>query len=178
MHIYLIGFMGSGKSSAGKRLARLLGYPFLDIDQAITEEYHMEISDIFSRYDEDVFRLMEKDVLRKTAALAEPHVISAGGGTPCFHENMDFMLAQGLTVYLHLEIPVLVNRIRHSHTRRPLVDTQDATELSRRVEELFVQRERYYTRADIHFDARNLDAELLARAVKEGLQRKGPTASG
>ena len=173
MHIYLIGFMGSGKSSAGKRLARLLGYPFLDIDQAITEEYHMDISDIFSRYDEEVFRLMEKDVLRKTADLEEPYVISAGGGTPCFHDNMDFMLSHGLTVYLHLEIPVLVNRIRHSHTRRPLVDTKDTGELSQRVEELFIRRERFYTQADIHFDARNLDADLLVRAVKEGLQRKG-----
>lgn len=172
MHVFLIGFMGSGKSSTGKRLARVLGMPFMDIDNEISLEYKMSISDIFSRYDEEVFRMIEKVILRKSATLPEPYVISAGGGTPCFHDNIDFMLEHGLTVYLHLDIPMLVSRIKDSHTRRPLVDTDDQQELTLRVHELFSERERYYRMADIHFDARNLDVNALAQTIREGMKRK------
>lgn len=165
MRIYLVGFMGSGKTTTGKRLAKALGYPFIDLDHAIEQEYRKSIPEIFKQYDEGVFRLLEQKMLHKVSDANPVSIISTGGGTPCFFDNMDYILQNGLAVYLHLEIPVLVQRILKSHTRRPLVLSKDEDELRQKVEELFERREPFYRRADIHVDARSLRIESLLQTL-------------
>src|SRR4030042_3928468 len=99
--IYIIGFMGSGKSTAGKRLASALGWSFVDLDRKIEEFAGKTIPQIFSQDGEDYFRKIEADVLRSAGKLMKT-VISTGGGTPCHGENMDFMVKTGVTVYLKM----------------------------------------------------------------------------
>jgi shikimate kinase len=165
MRIYLVGFMGSGKTTTGKRLAKALGFPFIDLDHAIEQEYRKSIPEIFKQYDEGVFRLLEKNMLHKVSELNPTAIISTGGGTPCFFDNMEYILNNGLAIYLHLEIPVLVQRILKSHTRRPLVLSKDEDELQSRVEELLGKRNPFYRQADIHIDARSLRIESLLNTL-------------
>lgn len=178
MQVFLVGFMGSGKTTAGKRLAKLLDLGFIDLDHTIEAEYKMSIPEIFKQYDENVFRLLEKSTLHKVTERSDDVVVSTGGGTPCFYDNMDYMLNRGLVIYLHLEVPTLVRRIMQSHTQRPLVLSKDHQELTQRVEELLQQRESFYRRADLHFDARNLRIESLIPTIKESIRIKQLRASG
>src|SRR5512133_3442701 len=97
--IYLIGFMGSGKSTAGRELARLLGWSFTDLDTEVEKREGKTIRQIFAQKGEEYFRNLETKVLRDLNTLANS-VISTGGGTPCHSDNMDFMLENGLTIYL------------------------------------------------------------------------------
>ncbi|HQB87139.1 MAG TPA: shikimate kinase, partial [Bacteroidales bacterium] len=97
--IFLIGFMGSGKTTTGKKLASRLSWKFIDLDEFIEEDKGMPVAEIFETQGEDWFRTVEAEALR-TVTKAGNTVISTGGGTPCFYENMEFMLQNGLTVYL------------------------------------------------------------------------------
>src|SRR5664279_2631025 len=94
--VYIIGFMGSGKSTAGKKLASLLGWSFIDFDKRIEEHTGKPISEIFSQHGENYFRNLETEILKNLKAETDT-VISTGGGTPCYGDNMDYMLETGLT---------------------------------------------------------------------------------
>ena len=119
MKIFLIGFMGSGKTTLGKKLARVLGYDFVDLDKVIEEESGVSVPDYFSRHGEDAFRQLERDCLR-TRLPAGPVVVATGGGAPCYFDNMDWMNEHGVTVYLMLPPGVLASRLNGSRNR-PLI---------------------------------------------------------
>ena len=99
--VYIIGFMGCGKSTAGKKLASVLNWSFIDLDRKIEAHAGMTIPEIFSKHGESFFREVESEVLRSFQTLSEV-VISTGGGTPCHGDNMDFMTETGLTLYLKM----------------------------------------------------------------------------
>ena len=120
MLIYLIGFMGSGKSYIGKELARKLSYDFIDLDQKIEEGEFMSITDIFHKRGENEFRRLEYKYLRHVS-LTDDSVISAGGGTPVYFNNMNYMNQSGVTIFLDVDIATLVKRLQKSKKKRPLI---------------------------------------------------------
>lgn len=162
--IYLIGFMGSGKSTAGKKLATMLNYSFLDLDDAIENKYRISIPSIFSRFDENAFRILENKVLIDTFSLKN-YVVSTGGGTPCYYGNMALMRDQGTTVYLKLHPGSLHMRLTQSKKKRPLIQDKNPDEVIKFIEEMLEQREYFYKQAHITIKGEDVDLESLANLL-------------
>jgi shikimate kinase len=149
--IYLTGFMGCGKSHSGQLLARQIGYAFADLDDIFEQSVGGSIAAYFSRHGEAAFRQEEAKILRGTAVLAR-HVIACGGGTPCFHGNMEWINAHGLSIYLKASPHLLAARLRPERAHRPLLrDIQDA-ELENFIREKLAIRESFYEKAALWFD--------------------------
>lgn len=146
MRIYLVGFMGSGKTSFGKRLARKIGFQFFDIDEAVENMSGQKVAALFSNVGEAAFREMERQALHDTAQM-ENTVVSTGGGTPCHGSNMDFMLANGTTVYLRMSIESLTHRLENARRERPLIRGLSGDALQAFIAAKLDERERYYERA-------------------------------
>jgi shikimate kinase len=165
--IYIIGFMGSGKSTAGKRLASALGWSFIDLDRKIEEFAGKTIPQIFSQDGEDHFRKIESDVLKSSGQLVKT-VISTGGGTPCHGDNMDFMLDTGVTVYLKMTPVQLANRLLGSSGERPLLRNVPDEKLPDFIEEKLAYREKWYCRANLTVDGISLNIDLLKSIINSG----------
>lgn len=148
--IYLIGFMGSGKSTLGRSLAGKLGLGFSDLDDMIEERFRIGISDFFEKYGEDQFRKIEHELLLETAQL-ENMVIATGGGTPCFYDNMDFINRNGISVYLKMTAGELCTRLLTVRKKRPLLASHDASSLPGWVETQLKIREAFYRHAHFVF---------------------------
>ena len=166
--IYIIGFMGSGKSTAGRKLASLLGWSFIDLDKRIEEHTSKTIPEIFSQKGEDYFRSIEAQLLRDLMTCTNT-VISTGGGTPCHGDNMDFMNEHGLTVYLKLTPAELNSRLSQSNGERPLIKDLEKGNLLSFIEEKLAVRKKYYDRSDIIVEGINLNISLLFSLVKSRL---------
>jgi shikimate kinase len=166
--IYIIGFMGSGKSTAGNKLASLLGWTFIDLDKYIEKISGDTISGIFSKLGEAHFRKIEAKILRNLNSGTNT-VISTGGGTPCYHNNMDYMIETGLTVYLKLSPAQLKNRLSKSKGKRPLILGLKDDKLLDFIVEKLASREKWYNRAEIIIDGPELDKNLLYSLVKSKL---------
>jgi shikimate kinase len=166
--LYIIGFMGSGKSTAGKKLASLLGWSFIDLDKSIEVQTGKTIPEIFSLHGEDHFRNVESEVLRSLKSQINT-VISTGGGTPCHGDNMDFMLKTGLTLYLKLTPGQLKSRLSESKGERPLIKDLTDEGLLRFIEDKLASREKWYNSAEITMEGINLDISLLLSIVKAKL---------
>jgi shikimate kinase len=147
-HLFLIGFMGSGKTHWGKILAKRLGCLFLDLDEFIETNEGRTISEIFSLSGENGFRLLERDYLRHLAALP-PVVVATGGGTPCFFDNMDWMKQHGLTIYQKTPPELLFDRLKNERVRRPLLKDLDDDGLRIFILERMESREHFYRQADV-----------------------------
>ncbi|MGI6010510.1 MAG: shikimate kinase [Ruminococcus sp.] len=139
-HIILIGFMGCGKTSVGKRLARAMGLPFVDMDDVIRERAGMEITQIFEQYGEKYFRSLETEVLRQMSQRPERMVISAGGGLPVEPENQNLLAQMGTVVLLEAAVDTLLERLKYDDTR-PMLKGGD---LKTRIETLQKQRKSIY----------------------------------
>jgi shikimate kinase len=166
--IYLIGFMGSGKSTAGKKLASLLDWSFIDLDKRVEEQCGKTIPEIFSDEGEDYFRTVETEIL-KSLKSHKNTVISTGGGTPCHSDNMDYMLESGLTIYLKLTPGQLRSRLIESTGKRPLIKGLNNESLLSFIEEKLTLREKWYNLAEIIIDGVSLDISLLFSMVKSQL---------
>lgn len=160
--------MGSGKSFTGKRLAGRLKYDFTDIDKLFEDRYHFTISDFFERFGEDAFRKLESDLLKTTAAL-ENTVISTGGGTACFFDNMEFMNRHGITVYLKMPAKMILSRLNQSKKPRPLIKALKGEELLAKIEEMLEQREKFYLLAQHIVKIPGQDLEEIIQAILKGL---------
>jgi shikimate kinase len=148
--------MGSGKTTIGKRLAKKLNLPFIDLDAFIESRYRKTISEIFAEKGEPGFREMEKMVLREVAQF-ENIVISTGGGTPCFFDNMTVMNESGLTVYLKTSVEKLSRRLNASKEKRPIIKDKNAEELNVFISENLEKREPFYNQAICVYNAEQLD---------------------
>ena len=166
--IYIIGFMGSGKTTAGKKLASLLGWSFIDLDKRVEEFTGKIIPEIFSQNGEDYFRIIETQLLRNLKSWINI-VISTGGGTPCYIDNMDYMIETGLTIYLKLTPAELKSRLSQSKGERPLIKDLDQEELTSFIKEKLAVREKWYDRSDLTIDGVDLDIYLLLSHVKSSL---------
>jgi shikimate kinase len=166
--VYVIGFMGSGKTTVGKKLALALDWSFIDLDLRIEEATGKTIAELFSIYGEDYFRNVESEVLRKLKYQVNT-VVSTGGGTPCHKDNMTFMKETGLTLYLKMTPGQLASRLAGSKGERPLLKNLDSESLLRFIEEKLSSREKWYSLAEIKVDGFNTDIKLLQNIVKSGL---------
>lgn len=144
--IILIGFMGAGKTTIGRQLALALGLQFYDLDWYIEMRYHKKVSEIFAEEGEEHFRDLERRMLHEVAEF-EDVVISCGGGTPCFGDNMQYMNQQAETVYLKLEPEVLAMHLSMGRTVRPLILNKTGDELLSYIKETLKTREPFYTQA-------------------------------
>jgi shikimate kinase len=166
--VYIIGFMGSGKSTAGKKLASLLGWKFIDLDNTIEQYTGKTIPEIFSDEGEHFFRETEANLLRNLESQSDT-IISTGGGTPCYADNMDFMLETGLTIYLKLTPGQLKSRLKGSEGQRPLIRDLKGEELLGFIRKKLTERELWYERSELIIEGINLDINLLGDKVKAGL---------
>ena len=168
--IFLVGYMGSGKSSVGRLLAKKTGWQFVDLDLFIENRYRKSVSQIFSEYGETVFREMEHNILQEVA-LFEQAVISTGGGAPCFHNNMSLMKQSGIVVYLKVPIPQLIKRLEISKQSRPLIKNKTIEELAVFIAESLKTREVFYNEADIILDTEKIAPPANPDGVASRLAR-------
>ncbi len=148
--------MGAGKTTVGKALAKELGMPFYDLDWYIEGRMRKTVPQLFAERGEDGFRRIERTMLHEAAEF-EDVIISCGGGTPCFFDNMDYMNAQGDTVYLKASPEVLCAHLRMGKTRRPLLEGKTPEELLGFVTEQLAHREQFYMKARHVLDVNLLD---------------------
>ena len=162
MKIYLVGFMGAGKTTAGRELAARVDAPFFDLDELIESAEKVSIKEIFAQHGEPYFRKRERDVLRSTRHL-ERAVIATGGGTFTFDENIQFIQSEGLSVYLSAPYSLLRSRIGDKESERPLFRDDDAAH------ELYSSRIRYYRMSDITIEIRADETtnEIVERLLLE-----------
>lgn len=151
MRIYLTGFMGAGKTGATKFLAQQLQWPFLDLDEWITQKTGLSIPEIFIGKGEAEFRKIEAERLHQTLDFAEA-VIATGGGTPCFFENMEWMKKHGLTIYLKASPNLLVTRLKGEKKMRPLLAALSDEELVSFIASRLPERSQFYEKADLILD--------------------------
>lgn len=158
-HIYLVGYMGCGKSYWGKQLADSLNFDFVDLDDLIEEREGMTIPDIFSQFGETSFREIEQRALLSTKDLKQPTVISTGGGAPCFHDNMSVMNAIGQTLFLEASPLVLKQNILKSDDERPIVKLIPEIELEAYIANHLTSRLTFYHQAQFqcHVDGLKLE---------------------
>ena len=139
MIIFLVGFMGSGKSTVGQKLARRLGYSFVDMDARLEGEHGKTINEIFEKLGEKAFRKMESNLLKELVSLQDT-VISTGGGLPCTGNNMDLINREGVSIYLRMEPEALLNRLSRGKSRRPLIRHLSRQELETFIREKLRER--------------------------------------
>jgi len=149
MKIFLIGFMGSGKTHWGKLLAEKLQLPFFDLDTVITEKENKSISDIFADKGEEYFRYKEKEVLEGLVKENENFIVSSGGGTPCFFNNIKFMKKNGKVVWLNTSIDILKQRLLKERMSRPLIRNIGEAQLKAYIIRKLGERKLYYEQADV-----------------------------
>jgi shikimate kinase len=161
MKIFLIGFMGSGKTHWGKLLAEKLRLPFFDLDTVITEKENKTISEIFAEKGEEYFRYKEKDVLEELVNDNDSFIISSGGGTPCFFNNIEFMKKSGKVVWLNTSIEILKQRLLKERTSRPLIRSIGEQELKAYIIRKLGERKLYYEQADLMVNEETISLQPL-----------------
>ena len=159
MKIFLIGFMGSGKTTIGRHIAEKTGFFFVDTDRFIEMRHRMTVSEIFEQRGEAAFREMERDLLIKVSKF-DSTVISTGGAMPCFGNNMDIMLESGKVIYLSASPEELSKRLLRSHKKRPLIRGKTEEEMRNFIEEQLEIREPFYNRANFILKSDNLSLSL------------------
>ncbi|WP_233555580.1 shikimate kinase [Pontibacter oryzae] len=148
MRIFLIGMMGSGKTTLGRQLAQRLGYTFVDLDEYIVRQQGQSIAELFAVQGQEHFRSLERQALQQIAAQHQQAVVATGGGAPCFFDNIDFMNRQGQTFFLDVPANQLASRLlRRGQQERPLLAGKTADELISYLTETFAHRKQFYTRA-------------------------------
>jgi shikimate kinase len=167
LNIYLIGYMGSGKSTLGRELGLFMQMPFSDLDECIEWREGCLISDIFNQRGEAYFRKRESEILREFDSPSSSVVVSTGGGAPIFEDNMDHMLGAGLVVYLQVDIPELIEGIHASGKDRPLLHGKTGEELTRFVETNLAERKGIYERADLILDVRKNEIPENCRLISD-----------
>ena len=163
--IYIVGYMGAGKTTAARHLASRLGWEVVDTDALFEEKYKISVCDFFNKYDEPLYRKLESEVLKSTENL-DNVVISTGGGTACYFDNMEWMNQHGLTVFLRISQTAVVDRLLHAKRKRPLAEGKTESELTEFVNRHYTARLPFYEQAKITVKAENLDLENLIKQIE------------
>jgi len=165
MRIYLIGFMGAGKSHWGRLLSSKLTLPFFDLDQQITEDEGKTIPQIFEDKGEEYFRMMEKETLYILTESHESFVMACGGGTPCYFNNIDYMNNNGTTVWLNTRLDVLHSRLIQEKQTRPLLQDFSDEQLRQFILKKFSERRIYYEQADLVVEESEASVDTLIQHI-------------
>ncbi len=166
MRIYLLGYMGSGKSTLGRNLARELGISWIDTDDEFETRYKIVIPEFFNKYGENAFRELEQKLLADFSKVSDI-VISTGGGMPCFFDNMDLMNQTGFTVYLKTTPELLISRNEISARKRPLFQQMKGENFLQNVTQHLKSREPFYEKAKLILDSSYPDIKELKSKILE-----------
>jgi shikimate kinase len=162
--VYITGFMGCGKTTAGKKLASAINFSFIDLDHEIERKEQRPIREIFSLSGEDYFRKVESETLHDLDIITDT-IISTGGGTPCYGDNLLFMKETGVVVYLKMTPQQLKNRLGNMAGKRPLLKDLKEIELIDYITEKLKEREPFYEQATLVVDGMNPDIKLLSDRI-------------
>lgn len=160
MKIYLIGYMYSGKTTFGRKLANRLGYTFHDLDVAFEQRFHTTLPIFFARYGESAFRQLERQMLHATADMDDV-VVSTGGGTPCHFDNMTWINAHGTSLYLETNPELIFARMETSRKQRPTLSHMTPEERIDFIVRQLADRQEYYRQANLCVPADNPDADKI-----------------
>jgi shikimate kinase len=164
MKIFLIGFMGCGKTTLARKLAAKQGFELVDLDHEIERLTGTTVADYFSVHGEDAFRKLESDTL-KNYPYAENCVIATGGGAPCYFDNMDWMNENGVTVYIELSAVSLAKRLEKGMAKRPLLRNLSEEGVVHFIEGKLEERNVFYQRAKLILSGINLTADTIYAAI-------------
>ncbi|MEM7656723.1 MAG: shikimate kinase [Bacteroidota bacterium] len=164
--VYLIGFMGAGKTTIGRQLAQEMGWHFLDLDDWIEEQAGKSIPEVFREAGEAAFRQMERQAIEATAQLFSPHIIACGGGTPCQGDNMARLNELGLTIYLQQSPQELTRRLLPFRAHRPMISQVPEAGLQTFIADLLAQREPYYLQAQHHFSPSDAQVQHIHELLR------------
>ena len=162
--VFLIGFMGSGKSTIGKRMAKQLNYQFIDTDQYIEKMEGKTIAQLFEEIGESGFRKREMAVLNDLESLETNHVIATGGGMPCSQARLDKMLEMGTVIYLEIDAKSVLQRVSQGKNERPILSGLTPSAMDAKIRELMKKRLPYYEQANLtisSLDAKKIDFNTL-----------------
>jgi len=164
MRIYLIGYMGSGKSHLGRKFSKHLGLQFVDMDHYIEERNYKTIPQIFAEEGEAEFRKKERKALEELSEFSDI-VIATGGGAPCFFDNIDLMNKTGKTIYLNIDPKILAFRLMKSKTERPLIKGKSKEELVSFISETLAKRNDFYKQAKYQITHPDIDMKELEKLI-------------
>lgn len=165
MKVFLIGFMGCGKTHWGKLLSEKLHFPFFDLDEKIVEQEGKEITHIFSEMGEEYFRMLEKDVLHILTESHETFVMACGGGTPCFFNNIDYMKKRGTAVWINCSTECLYQRLLKEKERRPLIRAIPDAQLKSHIIKKSSDRKIFYQQADVIINEDDITLDYLIEQI-------------
>ena len=171
VRIIIIGYMGAGKTTVGNMLSKELGLKFYDLDWYIESRMHKTVAQIFAEKGEEGFRKIEHNMLHEVAEF-EDVIISCGGGTPCFFDNMDYLNAQGDTVYLKATPEVLYKHLSMGRTERPLLKNKQPEEMKTFIRRQLDAREPFYNKARHVIDVSLLDTHDKIRYTVAGIRER------
>ncbi len=169
--IFLIGYMGAGKTTLGRALAAAIGVEFIDLDCYIEERFRKTVSQIFAEKGEEEFRNIERRMLHEVGEF-ENVIISTGGGTPCFFDNVEYMNAQGTTVFLDVPLERLFIRLSIARSKRPLIKDKNDDELRAFIGEQLQKRLPHYSKALHTFRADKLEDRTQIDMSVEAFRRQ------
>ena len=163
--IFLIGFMGCGKSTLGKKVAKKTGYSFIDLDELIVNKIGMSISTYFETYSEASFRAVEQQILHSLKDQTNT-IVATGGGAPCYFDNMDWMNQHGKTIYIKLTPKALLSRLSQKEVEtRPLIAGKSAEQLLEFITTKLEERIPYYSRAEFIYDGLQSNQKDLIKQI-------------
>lgn len=165
VRIYLVGFMGSGKTHWGLLLGEKLGIRFFDLDEQIITHAGKPITQIFAEEGEEHFRLLEKEVLYMLTESHDSFVISCGGGTPCYFNNIDYMNQSGTVVWINASLNTLFDRLVAEKEHRPLIRSLSDEQLKSFIAKKFADRKIYYEQADVIMDEEPVQLDKLVEKI-------------
>ncbi|MFN2458816.1 MAG: shikimate kinase [Chitinophagaceae bacterium] len=165
LRIFLIGFMGCGKTHWGKLLGEKFSIPFFDLDIEIETKEGKTVNEIFEEEGEEHFRVMEKDMLHHISEENERFVIACGGGTPCFYNNIEYMKKKGTTVWIHCSIDCLYKRLIREKNNRPLLKDLSDKQLKSYIIKKFSDRKIYYEQSSVIVNKDVITFELLVDKI-------------
>lgn len=165
MKIFLIGFMGAGKTHWGRLLSEKLGIRFFDLDEQVTEHAGKSIPEIFATEGEEQFRLLEKEVLYIITESHESFVMACGGGSPCYFNNIEYMNQSGTTVWINTPLDTLFDRLVKEKDKRPLIKELSVEQLRGFISKKFADRKIYYEQANVTVDKEPVQLDRLIEKI-------------
>ncbi len=168
--IFLIGYMGAGKSVIGKSLSKKINYKFYDLDDYIEIKEGKKVSDIFEQENEVYFRKIENKYLDRLSSKKEKKIISTGGGTPCFENNLDIIhnSTDSLSIYLKANVNTLVKRLKNSIAKRPLIShLKDDEDLRDFISKHLFERSFFYEKSDVKIITDDIEVNDTIKLINE-----------
>ncbi len=167
MRIFLTGYMYSGKTTIGKKLASILELPFYDLDDYFEIKYKISIIKFFEKYNEKLFRKLESEALSELISQHEDVLISTGGGTACFNDNMKLMNDSGLSVYVEMSPKSILTRMQASKKKRPLLMKVPEDELEAFIRQHLEERRKYYQQSQLSIRGESADISEISRLIRD-----------